>query len=417
MDRGARPTRLGTHKKRTIAVTAALAVIAFSIAACGSSASSGGSSGGNSSKSGSYNIGFTSDLSGQYGDIGQGLKSGVAAYFSAANKAGGINGHQVNVSYLDDANLPASGVANFTKFVTQDNDSAVIGFQYSAVAAAVAPLAAQYKVPLLASTVSVSQVEPAEPYFYATTVQTAEYAGAQMALAKQLMTKSPPAGGTVRIASITSGSSTALQQWSNSIKSIAQGLGWDVVDQEITPQDGIDMSASLSRVIASKPDILIMAIGSDPWIIAGMKQMAGTTFPIVSYDSPAWSTVQSLASNRFYYVSAMAYATSTATPQYVKDATAAGLSPNGLYIIKGYEEGIVIGNALKTCGYPCSGQQLEAALNKTDVSTGGIIQGNVQYSPTDHEGVREMNAYLWSPGAKAPQVVATDLVPGTTLGS
>ena len=372
-----------------------------------------GGSGGSSNQSGAYHIGLTSDLSSQFGFIGQGLRNGATAYFDALNAAGGIDGHRVELTSLDDTNKAPQGVGNMTKLVTENKVSAVIGFQSSAVAAAVAPLAAQYKTPMLASTVAAALVEPPQPYLFAATIHTANYAAAQMAMAKQLMTEKPPPGGVVRVASITSSSSAALQQWSDSIKAIAGTYGWNVVAQEIVPQDGIDMSGGLTKIIGAKPDVLLMGIGADAWIIAGMKQLEGTTFPIVSYDSPAWATVKSLNSDRFYYVSALSYATDAATPQFVKDAKTANLDANGVYVIRGYYEALVISDALKRCGFPCSGAQMQAALDKTDVDTGGIIQGHAQYGPTNHQGVRGLAAYRWDASKDAPTVVATDLTPGT----
>jgi branched-chain amino acid transport system substrate-binding protein len=388
---------------RTLAV---FVVALLLVSACGGS-------GGSSNQSGAYQIGLTSDLSSQFGFIGQGLRNGATAYFDALNAAGGINGHRVELTSLDDTNKAPQGVGNMTKLVTQTKVSAVIGFQSSAVAAAVAPLAAQYKTPMLASTVAAALVEPPQPYLFAATIHTANYAAAQMAMAKQLMTEKPPPGGVVRVASITSSASAALQQWSDSIKAIAGSYGWDLVAQEIVPQDGIDMSGGLTKIVGAKPDVLIMGIGADAWIIAGMKQLEGTTFPIVSYDSPAWATVKSLNSNRFYYVSALSYATDQATPQFVKDAKAANLDANGVYVIRGYYEALVIADALKRCGFPCSGAQMQAALDQTDVDTGGIIQGHAQYGPTNHQGVRSLAAYRWDASKDAPTVVATDLTPGT----
>jgi len=385
-----------------------VAAIALLASGCSSSGDQPGQSGG------AYQIGLTSDLSGQFGFIGQGLRNGAAAHFDTINAAGGINGHKVELTALDDTNKAPQGVGNMTKLVTQTKVSAVMGFQSSAVAAATAPLAAQYKVPMLASTVAAALVEPPQPYLYAATIHTANYAAAQMAMAKQLMTQKPPAGGTVRVASITSSSSAALQQWSDAVKTIADSYGWNVVAQEIVPQDGIDMSAGLTKIIGAQPDVLLMGIGADAWIIAGMKQLQGTTFPIVSYDSPAWATVKSLNSDRFYYVSALSYATDAATPQFVKDAKAANLDPNAVYVIRGYYAALIITDALGRCGYPCSGEQLQAVLDKTDVDTGGIIQGHAQYGPDNHQAVRSLAAYLWDAAKDEPTVAATGLTPGTT---
>lgn len=391
----------------------------LAVAACSSSSSS--SSGASTSSSGSssggtYNIGFTSGLTGQFGAVGQGVKNGAQAYFSQVNASGGINGHKINFTALDDALDSNRGVANMIQLVTQDKDIAVLGFHDSVVADAVAPYAAQYKVPMLVATVDASLVSPVLPYVYAITCQTADYAAAQVAEAKNLMASH---SGTVKVGIVTTSDSTALQEWSNDVNTMTKSLGWDVVASEISPQDAISAAPALAKIIAAKPDVLIMALGTDPFLISAMKQIqqAGATFPVVEYDAPGWNTLQSVASHQLYYVSAIAYATSAATPQFVADATAAKVDPNAIYVSRGYLQGEVIANALKICGWPCTGAQLDSALNQVNISTGGLISGGIQYSATDHEAVRNMAAFQWLTGATAPVKVSGNLQAGTTLSS
>jgi branched-chain amino acid transport system substrate-binding protein len=391
-----------------------LAVAACSSSSSSSSGASTSSSG--SSSSGTYNIGFTSGLTGQFGAVGQGVKNGAEAYFSQVNASGGINGHKINFTALDDALDSNRGVANMIQLVTQDKDIAVLGFHDSVVADAVAPYAAQYKVPMLVATVDASLVSPVLPYVYAITCQTADYAAAQVAEAKNLMASH---SGTVKVGIVTTSDSTALQEWSNDVNTMTKSLGWDVVASEISPQDAISAAPAISKIIAAKPDILIMALGTDPFLISAMKQIqqAGATFPVVEYDAPGWNTLQSVASHQLYYVSAIAYATSAATPQFVTDATAAKVDPNAIYVSRGYLQGEVIAAALKICGWPCTGAQLDSALNQVNISTGGLISGGIQYSATDHEAVRNMAAFQWLAGAAAPVKVSGNLQAGTSLSS
>ena len=393
----------------------------LALAACSSSSSSSSSSGASTSSSGAsssgtYNIGFTSGLTGQFGAVGQGVKNGAEAYFDQVNASGGINGHKINFTALDDALDPNRGVANMIQLVTQDKDIAVLGFHDSVVADAVAPYAAQYKVPLLVATVDASLVSPVLPYVYAITCQTADYAAAQVAEAKNLMASH---SGTVKVGIITTSDSTALQEWSNDVNAMAKTLGWDVVASEISPQDAINAAPALAKIIAAKPDILISALGTDPFLLAAMKQIqqAGANFPVVEYDAPGWNTLQSIASHQLYYVSAIAYATSAATPQFVTDAAAAKIDPNAIYVSRGYLQAEVITAALKACGWPCTGAQLDAALNQVNISTGGLISGGIQYSATSHEAVHNMAAFQWFSGATAPVKVSGNLQAGTTLSS
>jgi branched-chain amino acid transport system substrate-binding protein len=390
-------------------VGAAVSVVALSLAGCGSSSSS---SGGGSAAKGPYHIGFTSGLTGQFGAVGQGVRNGAQAYFDAVNASGGVNGHKIDFTALDDALDPNRGVANMIQLVTQDHDIAVIGFHDSVVADAVAPYAAKFKVPMVAATVDQTLVQPVLPYVYAVTVQTADYAGSEVAMAQQLLKNH---SGPVKVAVLTSSDSAGNQQWEDDVDSISKSLGWDVVDNLIAPQDAPNAAPEVTKVIAAKPDVFITALGNDPWEISAIQQMqqAGATFPLINYDFASWNALQTLHSKLLYDVAAIAYGTSAATPQFIADTTKANVSPNAIYVNKGYLEAMIIVAALKGCGYPCTGSQLEAQINKVSISTGGMIQGGIHYSASNHQAVSYMAGFQWTTGASAPVKVATNLKAGT----
>ena len=383
----------------------------LALAACGSTASSS-STGGSASSNAPYQIGFTSGLTGQFGAVGQGVRDGAQAYFDALNASGGINGHKIKFTALDDALDPNRGVANMIQLVTQDHDIAVLGFHDSVVADAVAPEATKYKVPMIAATVDQTLVKPALPYVYAVTLQTAGYAAAQVAMAQKLMKSHT---GKVRVAIMTVSDSAGNQQWANEVNSLAKSLGWNVVENLITPQDATNAAPDVAKVIAAKPDVFIMALGTDPFEIGAVKQIeqAGATFPVINYDFASWNALQSLHSKQLYDVAAIAYGTAAATPQFIKDTSAAKVDPNAIYVNKGYLQAMIVSSALKSCGYPCTGSQLQTHLDKVSISTGGMIQGGVHYSPTNHEAVSFMDGFQWPAGASAPVKVASSLKAGT----
>jgi hypothetical protein len=62
---------------------------------------------------------------------------------------------------------------------------------------------------------------------------------------------------------------------------------------------------------------------------------------------------------------------------------------------------LAIGEGLKKCGYPCSGQQLQKVLDTLDVDTGGVTSGNLTYTPTDHEALHAASFYVWDSAKNA----------------
>jgi branched-chain amino acid transport system substrate-binding protein len=418
-------TDLRKYRSGVRRVSAALLIAAFASAACAPTLSpaAGGASATAAPSGDPYVVGFTSDFSSNFGYLGLGLKAGNQAYFDSVNAAGGINGHPVKMIALDDNSQPDRGVANVTQLITQNNVTAITGVMYSVICSSSIPLVTQYKVPMFCGVVSHDLVDPVQPYVYAATLEQAAYAAPQVQMAKQVMDQRKPGASGIKAAVVYSVGSAAIEQWYTAVASDINSLGWNLVDTERVPTTAVDMSAELSKVIAAEPDVMILGAGNDAWVLAGMKQIAGSSspFPVISYDVPSWATVKSLNTTLFYYVAALAYAPPTppeSAPlmkKFEQDATADNLDPNGPYVLRGYIQALIIGDGLKRCGFPCSGDQLRAQLDNTNINAGGLVDGSLQLTATNHEPVTTMAAYQWDSAHTAPVVVGSGLKAGTAV--
>jgi branched-chain amino acid transport system substrate-binding protein len=370
-----------------------------------------------------YVIGFTSDFSSNFGYLGLGLKAGNQAYFNGVSKRGGINGHPVRLVALDDASQPDRGVGNVTQLITQQNVSAITGVMYSVICSSSVPLVTQYKIPMFCGVVSHDLVDPVVPYVYGATLEQAAYAGPQVAMAKQLMAQRKPGVDKIRAAVIYSVGSAAIEQWYTAVAASINTLGWELVDTERVPTTALDMSAELTKIIAAEPDVMILGAGNDAWVLAGMKQIQGSgkTFPVVSYDVPSWATVKQLNSTQFFYVAALAYAppsppdNAPLMKQFIADATADNVDPNGPYVLRGYVQAMLIGEGLKKCGFPCKGEQLKGHLDTVKIDGGGLVDGFLQLTASNHQPVTTMAAYQWDSAHTAPVVVGSGLKAGTSV--
>src|SRR5450759_1129808 len=94
-------------------------LLALSMAACGQSGGSGSTSAGKVQ-------GITADkvivansaaTSGAYAPVGVPFLAGMQGYFDMVNKAGGIDGRQIEFRHVDDEFDPAKGSAALTKFI------------------------------------------------------------------------------------------------------------------------------------------------------------------------------------------------------------------------------------------------------------------------------------------------------------
>ena len=92
-------------------------------------------------------VGMSGALSGPAQALGQGMKTGIEAYFARVNAAGGVNGHKFQLVALDDGYEPARAGVNVRKLIVEEKVSAILGNQGTPTAAVSVPIANELKVP------------------------------------------------------------------------------------------------------------------------------------------------------------------------------------------------------------------------------------------------------------------------------
>ena len=237
-----KPWRLATFG---VAVIAASSVLA----GCGSSATSAGGSGtGSGSKD--YLLGVTTDLSGPLASYGKWQQEAWTGYFNGINKAGGIDGHQVKLEFLDDQSVASTAVGNARQLIGAG--ALLVGGSVSATpCTALAPIAAQAKVPLLCSAASTSQLSPVEPYVFTTIVTAPTAAGAAAQLIPQLVSTATP-----KVAIVTT-SDAATVQFGSDVATSGKAKNWTVVSNTaLATSPTANVVGPSSKIAAEKPDIV-----------------------------------------------------------------------------------------------------------------------------------------------------------------
>ena len=114
------------HKRSLISAGVA-AVVALTLAACGSSAASNDSSGGATSGSASpIKLGVLTSLTGGYASAFTTVEKGVKARIELANSEGGVDGHKLSYVMADDASTPAGALSAVQKLIKQDKVFAIL---------------------------------------------------------------------------------------------------------------------------------------------------------------------------------------------------------------------------------------------------------------------------------------------------
>src|SRR5437879_7905479 len=106
------------HRRLMAAAVAALGMTAM---ACG------GTTNTPTTPAAPITIGVSISQSGDFSGDGKALKQGYDLWAQDVNKAGGLNGHQVTMKYVDDASSTQQVVTNYQNLITTDKVALVFG--------------------------------------------------------------------------------------------------------------------------------------------------------------------------------------------------------------------------------------------------------------------------------------------------
>src|SRR5690242_3182023 len=130
------------HGTRFLTLTAVAAAAAMVLAACSSSSSSSGGGGGNTKTP--VTIGISLSLTGDFSVDGQAFKRGYTLWANSVNAHGGLLGHKVQLTILNDNSDPTTVQTNYTKLIASDHVNLVFGPFSTLLTVPSAKVAARY---------------------------------------------------------------------------------------------------------------------------------------------------------------------------------------------------------------------------------------------------------------------------------
>lgn len=370
-----------TIRRRTL-VLAIATLAAISVTACGSS---GADSTTGSSASGSYHWGADLELSGPISYYGQSIAEGVAAYVASVNAAGGINGHKITLTQLDNTGDPSQTAANATELVTADNVDAIFGPTLSAGCAAAEPIADRYKVPISCF----SSPSGSSYVFYLGSTDGGLAAPALVKVAQKVTSSSHPTAASVYL-DVPSGLALG-----NALATSTAAAGMKIVSSQAVSETATDYSVQIAKIVAAKPDVVLID-ETGPGFLAILKGVreAGDQVPFVWQDGTGNTGLISTSTYAGVYVLTdyelvpASGATGAAKAFLTAMGSKLGKNPtdatiNGGEAVDAYITASAFGQALKTCGYPCSGAQLTQAVERVKLSLPDL-DASVGYTVSDH---------------------------------
>jgi len=245
----------------TLVVTGGLSL---ALTGCGSPASGG-------DDSGPIKIGMVVPLTGPYAPLGLGDKAAAEQEVATINKAGGIDGREVELVVKDDKTDVPQSVTEFNQMATDQSYTAILSSSNVSASTAVGPSAETNKIPIIALSPVSAFADGSNPWAF-TGVATPEVYG--RAIVDYFV-----AEGITSIAIAYSGTDVYGETGDKATEAAAEEAGVDVVLDESYDPEATDFSAVVKKVKDAAPDgFLVWGAGPAPVIIT--KQFAGTGIPL-----------------------------------------------------------------------------------------------------------------------------------------
>jgi branched-chain amino acid transport system substrate-binding protein len=367
---------------------AAVAVAgALVLSACGSGSSGGSSNASSSSGSSGTPIewGVDAELSGPLSFYGTTIAAGVKAYVDQVNAQGGINGHKINLTQLDNAGDQSRSAANATQLVTANKVQAIFGNTLSTDCAAAQPVVERYKVPMACLSVAQSST-----YVFNAGADDGRAGPALLAAAKKVAGKSSGIKAAMLMPTTLTG-----QQMKKQVQSGASGAGITLVTSQDVDITATDLSAQTAQLVAAKPDVIIIS-ETGPGFLTVLKgvRAAGVQAPFVWADGTG--NLKSLAAVNDPGIYAMTVyqqvdpnSAKGAAKDYIDaitpslQGTVDAVSLNSGEAAPLYATARAFGEAAKKCGATCSGADLQKQLEKTSVQLEGLVP-TFAFQGSDH---------------------------------
>lgn len=113
-------------------------------------------------------IGQYGSLTGNDATFGQSTDKGIRMAFDEYNAKGGVQGKKIKLITYDDQGKPEEAAAVVKRLITQDKVLAVLGEVVSSRSLAAAPIAQQYKIPLITPSSTNPKVTAVGDYIFRT---------------------------------------------------------------------------------------------------------------------------------------------------------------------------------------------------------------------------------------------------------
>jgi len=208
-------------------------------------------------------LGSANSLSGKYSSNGIDTQNGYDLAVKKINEMGGVmvggKSYKLKVQYYDDESTPARTAQLLERLIKQDGVEFILGPYSSATTIAAAPVTEKYKVPMIeAEGASRALFTKGYKYTFAVLSTSEQYLASAISLAAEIAEKNGKKASDVRVALVFENDAFSQDVRAGVIDDMKK-FGMQAVIDDKMPPDLSDISATLTKVKALKPDVLVIS--------------------------------------------------------------------------------------------------------------------------------------------------------------
>ena len=208
-------------------------------------------------------LGAAISLTGKYSTNGQHTKNGYNLAAKVINEKGGVKiggkSYKLAIKYYDDESTPARGGELAERLIVQDGVKFLLGPYSSGLTKAIAPVTEKHKVPMVEGNgASRSLFSKGYKYLFAVLSTSEQYLASSVALAAEKAGDMGKKANEIKIA-MAFENDPFSQDIRAGVTDDAKKFGMKIVIDDKLPKELNDMSATLTKVKALRPDILIVS--------------------------------------------------------------------------------------------------------------------------------------------------------------
>lgn len=345
--------------KRISAVLCLVLLSVLSVISCG--------------KSNEIKVGGTGPLTGEAATYGQSTLEGYELAVEEFNSKGGVLGKKIKLVFADDKGDPTEAATVFTKLIDQDKVVAIAGAPMSKCTLAGGPIAQANKIPVVSSGSTNIKVTDIGDYIFRVcyTDPFQGTIGAKFAIENL---KAKNAGCIFDLGN------DYAKGLSETFRENFTKLGGKITAFEGHPSGTTDFKAQLTKIIASKPDVIYVSdFYNDVALIAKQARELGYKGPLLGgdgWDSPKLTEIGGAALNNGFYTNH--YAPEDKNPivqEFVKKYNAKYKKiPDALGVLA-YDAMYVLLDSIQKAG-STDGEKIRDAIAATNVS---VVTGKITF--------------------------------------